>query len=216
MRLQRMMIALGILAAAASIYGLFAFRLLPAAGEPERTVYVILKSNEMNSSFWQTVRAGAQAAAKEKAANVVIDGPLKESDTGKQVTLLRQAIELRPQAVVIAPAGDNRVLEAIRLVREAGIELVVIDTPLDLGGSPPVFVSNDHREAGRMAGEEAASETGGSPHIGIVSDTAASPVSAAREQGIREAAAKYRDSYCGTYYAGGSEESAYEIGRAHV
>ncbi|WP_165279856.1 substrate-binding domain-containing protein [Paenibacillus protaetiae] len=209
MRMQRLLIAAALLLVAVSIYAAFSFKLFQAS-ERVRTITVILKSNDMNSSFWQTVRAGAEAAAKETGANVSIVGPLQEQNTGSQIQLLEEAVKQKPQAIVIAPSNDRKLLPALDKAHQAGIKLVAMDSPVELDHYQPVLVSNNHVEAGMKAGAEAANENGGRPVVSIISDTPASPVSAAREKGILSAIADYPDSYYDTYYAGGTEDGAYE------
>lgn len=209
MRLQRLWIAVSVILLAAAVYAAFAYKLLPSSAEKERTVAVILKSNDMQSSYWQAVRAGAEAAAKEAGAVIDISGPLQEQDTAQQLKLFEEAAGKRPQAIVIAPSSDAKLLAAVKKNYAEGVKLILMDTPLADEDFSPVIVSNNHMNAGIQAGAEAAEETGGQPNVGIISDSAASPVSKAREEGIEKALSGYPGSRSKIYYAGESEDSAY-------
>ncbi len=134
------------------------FQSLLGSSDQEKNVIIVLKSNNVRSDFWQTVSAGAEAAAKEGGAALDVQGPLQESDTETQIQILEEAITQKPAAIVVAPINDERILAAIAKIRQAGIPIVVIDTPLSLD-PPPVSVSNNHLEAGRLAGVTVAKET---------------------------------------------------------
>ena len=65
MRIQRFTILLTIFAAAAAGYAGCYFNLFSVSSDQEKNVIIVLKSNNVRSDFWQTVSAGAEAAAKE-------------------------------------------------------------------------------------------------------------------------------------------------------
>lgn len=210
MRIQRFTLALALLLLAAAAYAVFDFKLYPAASAPEKTVTLLLKSKNIRTDYWQTVSAGAEAAAKEAGASLDIEGPLRETDADAQAELLEAAIDREPQAIVIAPIDDDRIARSLQRARDAGIKLVVIDTPSKLKPAP-VSVSNNHQEAGRQAGLAAARATKGNPYVAIVSDFPDSVVSAEREKGILEAVSSDPAHFAGTYYAEDAEEKAYAL-----
>jgi len=121
--------------------------------------------------------------------------------------LLEEAMASKPDAIVAAPSNDAAVIQTLERIRKAGIELMVMDTPLRMDKEPPV-VSGDHREAGIQAGRFAERETAGRPVVAILSDFPNSSVSAERESGIISALAE--GGYVGTSYVGDSEEQAYD------
>lgn len=210
MRKQRFTVAFILFLLIAVFYAAYVLKMFSASGTEGATVTVVLKSLNVRSDFWQTVSAGAQVAAKQAGANVELAGPLQDTDADAQIEALEKAIERKPQAIVVAPFNHERMPETIKRIRDAGISLVVIDTPLDVAPAP-VFVGNDHEKSGRLAGERAALETGGRPVAVVLNDFNYSAVSSQRLQGVNEALAAYPDSLYGTYYCGDSEDRAYDI-----
>ncbi|MBB6672369.1 substrate-binding domain-containing protein [Cohnella nanjingensis] len=210
MRIQRFTLVLALLLLAAAVYAVFYFKLYQASAGQEKTVTLLLKSKNVRSDFWQTVSAGAEAAAKEAGAVLEIHGPLQETDADSQAELLDEAIDRKPQAIVVAPIDDERIVRELQRAQAAGIKLVVIDTPSKLKPAP-VSVANNHLEAGRQAGMAVVRATRDKPYLAIVSDFKDSGVSAEREKGILEAISPYPASYVGTYYGEDSEDKAYEI-----
>ncbi|MBE9915585.1 substrate-binding domain-containing protein [Paenibacillus donghaensis] len=212
MRIQRATLLMTIIFIASVVYIILYFKLFIPTPEQERSITVILKEHNIRSDFWQTVSAGAQAAAKEAGAGIAISGPLQETDIDTQVQLLEEVLDQKQQAVVIAPINDDRVIAELKKIQEARIPLVIIDTPVNLD-TPPTFVSNDHTAAGVQAGKVTLAQTGNKPKSVIISDFVTSGVSTEREKGVREALLPYSDSVYGTYFCSDSEERAYLIAK---
>lgn len=176
----------------------------------DKSIIVIMKSNDIRTEFWQTVRAGAKTAAKEFQAKADIRGPLQETDVHEQIGLVEQAIAEKPQAIVLAPADNDLLVPVAEKVRQAGIKLVVIDSPLD-GNPGDSFIASNNLDAGRKAGRALVSMTNGRPAVAILSDKGGSPTATDRETGIREAlAADPPAVVVGTRYAANQEELAYQ------
>ncbi|SDX75897.1 substrate-binding domain-containing protein [Paenibacillus sp. CF384] len=209
---QRFTIGLALVLFIAAVYSIFYFKLFSVPGHHEKSITVVLKSLNVRSDFWQAVRAGSEAAAKETGLSLSVQGPLQEGDADEQIHALEEAIREKPQAIVVAPYADDRMPALFEQIRDEGIKLVVIDTPLEMK-SAPVVVSNNHVEAGRLAGETAVNETKRKPVIAIISDDADATISKERLQGLKHALERYKNSIIGVYYAEQSEDKAYEIAK---
>jgi ribose transport system substrate-binding protein len=212
MRKQRFTILLIVVVLAVAVYSIIHFEVFSVTTTHDKRVTVILKSLNVRSDFWQTVSAGAGAAAKEMGVTIDVQGPLQETDADAQIRVLEAAIEQKPQAIVLAPFKDDRMPAIISHIREAGIRLVVIDTPLDLN-PPPKVVTNNHVEAGRLAGETSVQETKGHPNIVVISDYVDSAISIERLDGLQQSLKSYEDSLLGVYYSENSEDKAYAIAK---
>ncbi len=212
MRKQRFTIWLTLAVIIAAVYSIFYYQIFSGASNHEKRITVIMKSLNVRSDFWQAVNAGAEAAAKEMGLDLDVQGPLQEGDAEAQIQILEAAIEQKPQAIVVAPLLDERMPAILGKIRDAGIRLVVIDTPLNMNPSP-VVVSNDHMEAGRLAGQTSVYETKGRPTVAIISDYSYSTISAERLSGLQHTLESYKESVLGIYYSGDSEDKAYRIAR---
>ncbi|RED64007.1 substrate-binding domain-containing protein [Cohnella lupini] len=211
MRKPKYAIGFIILVLVVGVYSIVYFKLI---GSPHKgnNVTVVLKSMNVRLDFWQAVSNGAEAAAKEMGLELVVQGPLQEGDADDQILILEDAIDRKPDAIVVAPIMDDRMPAMLDKIRSSGIELIVIDTPVDMNPAP-VVVSNDHEEAGRLAGQTAIDEAKGRPTVAIIGDSADSRISAERLTGLKQAMLPYKDSLIGMYYADNSEEQAYEVAK---
>jgi ribose transport system substrate-binding protein len=209
MRKQRYRIFLGLLLIAGT-YFIIHYRVLSVSTQQDVKIIVVLKSMNFRSDFWQTVSAGAQAAAREVGLYIEVQGPLQDTDADKQILILEEIIKQKPDAIVLAPYLHERMPGIINQIREADINLVVIDTPLDINPQA-VHVFNDHVEAGRRAGETAIHLNIQYPNVTIISDYKSSKVSAYRLEGLRLALSSHPQQ--GPYYIENSEETAYEVAK---
>lgn len=178
----------------------------------DASVVLILKSSNVQLDFWQSVNNGAEAAAKEKGASLVVQGPLAENDADGQMRILEEAIASKPDAIVIAPYEHERLPKLMAEARSAGIRLVSLDAPQDVKGAP-IAVASDYAESGRQAGRAAAEATNGKPVVAIISDGPGSSATAERLAGLEQELGGYKDSLNGIYYAQQSEERAYRIAK---
>ncbi|MFB9327457.1 substrate-binding domain-containing protein [Paenibacillus aurantiacus] len=219
MRKRRLSLVLTIMTILLVLYAVFYTRLagvtswVGVTGTESKSIIVILKSSNVRSDFWQAVKGGVDAAAKELSVETVVQSPLVETDADTQITLLDEAIKRKPHAIVVAPINDYRMADKLEQVRKAGITLVLIDNPIPLD-PPPVSVANDHLKAGRLAGATAISMTGGHPKVAIISDNVDASASNARKSGIEQALLAYPDGIYGTYYCLDAKQRAYLIAKS--
>ncbi|MCZ8519828.1 MULTISPECIES: substrate-binding domain-containing protein [Paenibacillus] len=179
-------------------------------GSAASTVEVILKSADVRAAYWQSVSAGAKAAAKDLGLHLEVEGPLTETDSAGQLRLLEQAVARKPKAILIAPVDERQLEPWIPRIEQAGIRLLVMDAPIE-GVPPGSLITNHHEEDGRKSGHALADAVRRPPVTAVISDSRLSAVTGLRERGVNEALAGYGGRLLGTYYHGGSEEQAYKI-----
>ncbi|MGN7456231.1 substrate-binding domain-containing protein [Paenibacillus pasadenensis] len=171
-------------------------------------IIVILQTKDVNSSYWQTVRSGAMAAAKELNVALELLGPTGAEAAEEQKELLRGAIAARPEAIVLAPIAEERLSEELDACRKAGIKLIVIDTPL-LSHPYDSYVSSDHVEEGRVAADMLAPDKRKKPVYAFITSDDDSVVASQRRQGVLEKLPPGEAFSLGTIDVGKSEEQAY-------
>jgi ribose transport system substrate-binding protein len=113
-----------------------------------KKVDVIIKASD--SSFWQTMLAGAKKAGSDYGLQVGLFGPTSETDVNQQVQLIENSISRGVDAIVLAPNSSQALNAAIKRARNAGIKVVVADTAV----TTPThgFIGTDNVKAGQQAG----------------------------------------------------------------
>src|ERR671933_44624 len=91
-----------------------------------KRVDVIIKASD--SSFWQTMLAGAKKAGADYGIKVGLFGPTSETDVNQQVQLVENSISRGVDAIVLASNSSDARNSAIKRARQAGIKVVTADT----------------------------------------------------------------------------------------
>src|SRR4051794_41936367 len=74
--------------------------------------YIAIVSKGFQHQFWQAVKQGAEAEAKQQGARVTFVGPPTEADVEEQINMLTNDIAKNPQAIGFA-ALDSKAAEPL-------------------------------------------------------------------------------------------------------
>ena len=110
------------LATAVACLGARACRARPPqqAGE----IAVIVKT--ANSTFWQNVQKGADAASRSsKGYTMTFQGPASDSAIADQVNMVENAVNRKVAGIVLAPSDPDALIPAIKKAWEAHIPVVI-------------------------------------------------------------------------------------------
>jgi len=112
-------------------------------------VDVIIRATD--SAYWQTLLAGAEAAATDFGVTVGTFGPTSETDIAGQVQLVENSVSRGVDAIVIAPSSSEALNASIDAARKAGIKVITADTKVtaDIEG----HIGTNNKLAGSQAGQ---------------------------------------------------------------
>ena len=132
-----------------------------SSGSGEKTIAVVAKGE--SHAFWQSVKAGAEAAGKEKGYKVTFRGPASESakDLPSQKEMVDTAINNGPAGMVLATIGEG-FTDSLKKAKKEGIPVVQFDSGIwakdieALGGDNPIVssVATSNRDAAAVAAEK--------------------------------------------------------------
>jgi ribose transport system substrate-binding protein len=129
----------------------------PASEAPTTAAkpYIAVISKGFQHKFWQTVMAGAQAAADKYGVEMSFDGPPSESDISVQVDMLNAAMGKNPAALCLAALDTESVNEQLTACKDKGIPVVGFDSgvPNAPEGSIVSTASTDNEAAGALAAQ---------------------------------------------------------------
>ncbi len=121
--MKKTLIALMALVILVSLTPLFA-QGTQEAGKP----YIAVVSKGEQHDFWQQVKLGANAAAKEYGVDITFEGPPSESDVQIQVEMLNNAMAKNPVAIALAALNTSSVLDQLQQTKNAGIPVIGFDS----------------------------------------------------------------------------------------
>ncbi len=185
-------------------------KFLPERRKYEKVVYVVVKSVDPEFEFWQTVKMGAETAAKELDIDMIFTGPMEETDITGQIEILDDIISKRPMAIVLAPSDYKKLVPISEKIIKSNITLVTIDSAIDTPLCKSL-ISTNNLEAAQQAAEEMARLIGYEGKVAIMSFVKGVSTAIERERGFREAISKYKKIQLieETWFSEGKEDIAY-------
>lgn len=176
--------------------------------KPLKIIYVSKSADE--SDFWSMLIEGASMAADEKDAELEVVAPEKENDIARQNELIAEAIQKKPDAIVLAPADYVKTLSAARKIKSHGIKLVLIDSVLEKDIADAV-ITTDNVAAGEIMGLYASKLCEEQDGIGIVSHVKGASTAIDRESGFRKGLKDKSGNVVETVFSDSSYSHGYEV-----
>src|SRR5437588_8829691 len=149
----------------------------------KRVIAVIPKG--VSHFFWQSVHAGAEAAAKESNVEVAWNGPAQETDYSGQINIVEDAINRRVAGIVLAPTHRDALVPVVERAQREGIPVTIFDSGIGTENYVS-YVATDNRQGGAVAADRLASKLGGKGKVAILGVKAGSVSTDEREQGFQE------------------------------
>ncbi len=115
-----------------------------------KRVDVIIKASD--SSFWQTMLAGAKKAGDDFGVDVDLFGPTSETDVNEQVQLVENSISRGVDAIAIASNSSDALNDVIDRAREAKIKVITVDNKVTT--ETDGFIGTDNLKAGEAGGQK--------------------------------------------------------------
>jgi len=161
-------------------------------GEQPLEIAVIPKGT--SHEFWKSVHYGAQKAADEIGdVKILWKGPIKESDTGSQIQVVKLMITSRVDGIVLAPNQKGGLVDAVSESVDEGIPVVIFDSGLDEGPDIVSYVATDNFKGGQMAADTLAKAIGEEGKVILLRYLAGSESTEQREEGFLKGMQKYPD-----------------------
>jgi ribose transport system substrate-binding protein len=154
----------------------------PAPGSQALRIAVVPKGTAYD--FWKAVKAGAEKAGQENGAQILWNGPAKETDTAGQITILEDFITQKVDAIVMAACNATSLVPTIQKATDAGIPVVTIDSGVN-SDLPKSLVATDNEKGAAEAAHQLAKLIGGRGKVGLIPFVKGAATSDAREQGFK-------------------------------
>jgi fructose transport system substrate-binding protein len=139
---------------ASAVVGLMA----GSAAYAEDTVGLITKTE--TNPFFVKMREGAEAKAKELGVQLIACAGKFDGDNDGQVACIENQISAGSKGFAIVPSDSKAIVPTIQKARDAGLKVIVLDTPLDPMDAADATFATDNRKAGMLIGQWAAGTLG--------------------------------------------------------
>jgi len=158
--------------------------------DADYTIAVVPKG--LGHQFWVTVKAGAEAAGEDSNAQILWNGPAKETEIAKQINILEDMMSRGVDAIVMAACDENALVETIDKAMDQDIPVVTIDSGVK-SDRPVSFIATDNIAGARAAADKLAELIGEQGKVGLIPFVPGAATSEMREQGFKEGIAEYEN-----------------------
>ena len=177
--------------------------------KPVRIV-CIPKIIDENNDFWSALIEGLYVAGKEYEVELTVVAPSAEEEYETQNELIQKAIEEKPDAIVLAPASYVETTETAKMVKENGIELILIDSAMEIEIEDSI-IATDNFQAGVKIGRFMRELLDEESQVAIVSHVKGSSTAIEREMGLRYALREDEEKIGWVVYCDSDFGKAYEL-----
>ncbi len=139
--------------------------------------------------FWQSVHAGAVAAAREADVDIEWKGPPQETDFSRQIEIVDSMINARLDGIVMAPTEPTALVAVVERAAREGIPLTIFDSGINTENYVS-FVATNNYNAGVLAAKKLAEILGSQGKIAIVKMIPGSASTTQREKGFEDTLGK--------------------------
>jgi len=158
--------------------------------EMKKDIALIVKMRD--SVYWKTVKLGAETAAKEFEVNIELYAPENEEDIDEQIKIANQALEEKPDGLILAASSFEALSGVAGKACDMGIPVISIDSEVD-EKRVSSFIATDDKEAGKKAGYKLVEIVGTKCQIAILSFGKGSRNAEQREEGLMSVITQHRD-----------------------
>jgi ribose transport system substrate-binding protein len=151
------------------------------SSENRKDVDFIVKSR--SGDYWNTVSAGAEAAAKEFNVNLNYIAPDYEKDVGEQIALMNKAIDRKVDSIVLAASDYNELVVSTEKAQVNKIPVIILDSEVNTNKITGT-IATDNYEAGKKVAEKALELLGNRGEIAIINYIKGSSSADKREEGV--------------------------------
>lgn len=164
-----------------------------SSGYAAKPIRIGLVLKAAANPYWQEAKAGAEKAVKELGnVELVYLCPEREQDVAIQVKMIEDLIEMKVDAIVVAPSDSWGVVPAIEDANRAGIPVVCIDTKA-FGGKVVCTALTDNVKGAALAADWLANRIGKKGKVAVLSISLGMQTGRDRLNGFADEISKYRD-----------------------
>ena len=121
-----------------------------AAYAQEAIVGLITKTE--GNPFFVKMREGAQAKATELGIELRTFAGKFDGDNDSQIAAIENLVAAGAKGFAIVPSDSSAIVPTIQQARDAGLLVIVLDTPLDPINAADATFATDNRKAGELIG----------------------------------------------------------------
>lgn len=133
--------------------------------------------------YWQSVKAGAEAAGKEFGYEIQWNGPERETDRERQIQIVEDFIVQKVDGVVIAPLDRDALVPSVEKLANLKIPCAIVDSGINTSNYV-TFAATDNYNGGVLAARRMGEILGGKGNLLVLQYVPGSASTTERENGF--------------------------------
>ena len=133
--------------------------------------------------YWQSVKAGAEAAGKEFGYEIQWNGPERETDRERQIQIIEDFIVQKVDGIVLAPLDKDALVPSVEKLADLKIPCVIIDSGIATD-KYVTFAATDNYQGGVLAARRMGLILGGKGNLIVLKYVPGSASTTDRENGF--------------------------------
>lgn len=119
-------------------------------------MYIPVIAKGFQHQYWQSVKNGADAAAKKLGVDIYFDGPASETEIDSQVNMIKNEMAKNPKAMALAALSTESVTEILKECAEKNIPVIGFDSgvPNDTTGAVKATACTNNENAAAIVAEK--------------------------------------------------------------
>ena len=146
--------------------------------------YIAVIAKGFQHQFWQTVKKGAEQAARDLNLTITFEGTDTEAQVDKQVEMLDAALSKNPVAICLAALDSKAVLSSLEKAQARGIPVVGFDSGVD-SDIIVATAATDNEAAAALAADKLAEAIDKKGKIAMIVHDQTSTTGRARRDGFK-------------------------------
>ncbi len=114
---------------------------------------ICLITKTYGNGYWDNLIEGVIDSARDNDVNLYVAGAANEGNTQRLALLMEEALEMKPDAIIVSPNDTPRINEIVDKINEQDIPLIFVDTILN-GKEFDACYMTDNMQAGRMVARD--------------------------------------------------------------
>lgn len=146
-------------------------------------IYIPIISKGWQHQFWQSVKMGANKAAKELNVEITFQGPENDAAVSKQIEMIDSAISKKPDAIVLSACDSKAVVPELEKAKAANIPIIGFDSGVE-SNIAITTVATDNFAASGAAADKLATAIGEEGEIAVLCHDGISITGSSRRDGF--------------------------------
>ena len=107
---------------------------------------------DMENPYFITLESAVREVLEKNGYTMITKDPASSPEL--QITQIQEMIDEGADAVFLSPVDWEKITEALKLLKEAGVRIINVDTQVKEMDYVDAYIGSDNREAGYICGED--------------------------------------------------------------